>query len=126
MSAMAVKDSITAGESYFIVEIKRLKRILDRMGQGMVYCFIDEILRGTNTIERIAASSAVLRSLLGKQALCLAATHDIELTRILKDSFRMMHFSEQVERAWRPLRLSAEAGAQPHPKRDPAAGAASL
>ncbi|MBE5775697.1 MAG: hypothetical protein E7337_17560, partial [Clostridiales bacterium] len=57
MSSMAVRDDICRGESYFVAEIRSLKRILDAVGSGgMVFCFIDEILRGTNTVERIAAS----------------------------------------------------------------------
>lgn len=99
MSAMAVRDNIGAGESYFIVEIKSLKRILDQVDQRMVYCFIDEILRGTNTIERIAASSAVLERLARKDSLCMVATHDIELTRILAQDYEMLHFSEVVDDA---------------------------
>jgi DNA mismatch repair ATPase MutS len=63
----------------------------------MVYCFIDEILRGTNTIERIAASASVLESLVGKNTLCMAATHDIELTRILAEQYDNRHFSEIVD-----------------------------
>ena len=97
MSAMAVRDNLLAGESYFIVEIKSLKRILDAMDSGAVYCFIDEILRGTNTVERIAASSAVLESLSGRDSLCMAATHDIELTRLLADSYENHHFAETVD-----------------------------
>ncbi|HPA61254.1 MAG TPA: DNA mismatch repair protein MutS, partial [Clostridia bacterium] len=97
MSAMAVRDNLLAGESYFIVEIKSLKRILDAMDSGAVYCFIDEILRGTNTVERIAASSAVLESLSGRDSLCMAATHDIELTRLLADSYENRHFAETVD-----------------------------
>ncbi len=97
MRAMAVRDNILAGESYFIVEIKSLKRILDAMGDNMVYCFIDEILRGTNTIERISASSAVLRNMVGKEALCMVATHDIELTRMLADCYINHHFGETVD-----------------------------
>ena len=98
MSAMALRDSIMTGESYFVVEIKSLKRILDQAEQpGLVYCFIDEILRGTNTIERVAAASAVLASLARPSVLCLAATHDIELTRLLADCYDNRHFSETVD-----------------------------
>ncbi len=98
MSSMAVRDNIMDGESYFIVELKSLQRILDAAGQGtMIYCFVDEILRGTNTIERIAASAAVLRSLTGEELLCMTATHDIELTRMLADVYDNWHFSERVD-----------------------------
>lgn len=56
-SSLALKDNLESGESYYIVEIKALKRILDDQGPWPVLCFVDEVLRGTNTVERIAASN---------------------------------------------------------------------
>lgn len=96
MSSMALQDSISDGESYYIVEIKSLKRILDARGEVPVLCFIDEVLRGTNTLERIAASSQILKTLGGENSLCFAATHDIELTFILEKLFDNYHFEEQI------------------------------
>lgn len=97
-SSMALKDDLAGGESYYIVEIKALKRILDAAGSGRrpVLCFVDEVLRGTNTVERIAASTQILKSLSGKGILCFAATHDIELTELLKADFANYHFEEDV------------------------------
>ncbi len=114
-SSMALQDNIASNESYYIVEIKSLKRIVDAAapppaGQAVltgenetepwsrvpVLCFIDEVLRGTNTIERIAASSRILYALSAMNALCFAATHDIELTSILETSFANYHFQEEV------------------------------
>ena len=60
-------------------------------------CFIDEVLRGTNTLERIAASSRILASLSDENALCFAATHDIELTYILENCYSNYHFREKIE-----------------------------
>lgn len=97
-SSMALRDSILSNESYFIVEIKSLKRILDHAGKDYpILCFIDEVLRGTNTLERIAASSRILASLTEKNTLCFAATHDIELTYILENRYSNYHFKERVE-----------------------------
>ena len=101
MTSMALRDDIESGESYYIVEIKSLKRIIDAAGENSentapVLCFIDEVLRGTNTVERIAASTQILRGLGGSNALCLAATHDIELTQLLEDTFENYHFEEQI------------------------------
>ncbi len=97
-SSMALRDDIGSGESYYIVEIKALKRILDAAfaGTGPILCFVDEVLRGTNTIERIAASTQILKSLSDSNILCFAATHDIELTELLKDDFENYHFEEDV------------------------------
>lgn len=98
-SSMALKDDLGGGESYYIVEIKSLKRILDYAKQSdePVLCFVDEVLRGTNTVERIAASTQILKSLALKNVLCFAATHDIELTSLLENDYYNYHFEETVE-----------------------------
>ena len=97
MTSMALTDNLFGNESYYIVEIKSLKRILDATeGEIPVLCFVDEVLRGTNTVERIAASSRILHSIAGSNALMFAATHDIELTYMLENSFANYHFEEQI------------------------------
>lgn len=96
VSSMAVRDSITRGDSYFIAEIKSIKRIMDIAAERPCLCFVDEILRGTNTIERIAASAAVLMSLNLDNCLCVVASHDIELTKILQGIYQNRHFRETV------------------------------
>ena len=102
---MALTDSIRNGESYFVVEIKSLKRILDA-GDGTVpvLCCIDEVLRGTNTVERIAASARILKSLDRKDYITFAATHDIELTRLLNDEYANYHFEEEV--TWNDVKFN--------------------
>ena len=98
LSSMSLRDDIISGDSYYMVEIKALKRILDEIsGEGNpVLCFVDEVLRGTNTVERIAASAQILKSLAGGNCLCFAATHDIELTRLLREEYRNYHFEEEI------------------------------
>ena len=98
-SSMALRDDIFSNESYYIVEIKSLKRILDKAEeQGVpVLCFIDEVLRGTNTLERIASSSKILEYIADARAMCFAATHDLELAKILSGRFDNYHFEEKVE-----------------------------
>lgn len=96
ITSMAVRDNISEGESYFIKEIKSLKRILDKVKDDTCMCFVDEILKGTNTIERIAASTAVLSYLHDKDCLCMTASHDIELTQILKDKYDNYHLREEI------------------------------
>lgn len=96
-SSMALQDNLFNQESYYIVEIKSLKRILDMLEDKIpTLCFVDEVLRGTNTLERIAASSRILLSLAKGNAICFAATHDIELTHILENFFSNYHFQEEV------------------------------
>lgn len=98
ITSMAIKDNIVSGESYFIAEIKSLKRLLDSLNSDInLLIFIDEILKGTNTIERIAASASILKyTLKYNNASILVATHDLELTQILEGEYRNYHFKETV------------------------------
>lgn len=97
-SSMALADNLQGKESYYIVEIKSLKRILNhREDEIPVLCFVDEVLRGTNTVERIAASAQILKSLAAEQVLCFAATHDIELTHLLEKEYSNYHFQEEIK-----------------------------
>lgn len=97
VTSMAVADDLYAGDSYFVAELKSLRRLLTCAQNGTpCLCFIDEILKGTNTVERIAASAAVLRHLAACRCLCFVATHDWELTAMLADLYENRHFSEQV------------------------------
>lgn len=98
-SSMALTDDLSGGDSYFMVEIKAMKRIIEgSAGEGLpVLCFIDEVLRGTNTVERIAASAQILKSLAKQGVSCVAATHDIELTMLLENWYENYHFTETVE-----------------------------
>lgn len=98
-SSMSLRDDLQGGNSYYMMEIKALKRIMDELGKKdvPVLCFVDEVLRGTNTVERIAASAQILKSLSGEGCLCFAATHDIELTHLLEDEYNNCHFEEEIE-----------------------------
>ena len=97
---MALRDDIRTGESYFIVEIRSLKRILEAASDDSgipVLCCVDEVLRGTNTIERISASAQILLQLSSLPIQVFAATHDIELTGLLKEMYENYHFSETIK-----------------------------
>ena len=100
LTSMALTDNLSGGESYFIVEIRSLRRIMEASEDASsgipVLGVVDEVLRGTNTIERIAASAEILAELAKKPAVTLAATHDIELANILKGSYRNLHFEEEI------------------------------
>ena len=98
-SSMSLKDDLAARGSYYMVEIQSLKRIIDAAADDTgapVICFVDEVLRGTNTVERIAASSAILENMSRMKALTFAATHDIELTYLLDKDYANYHFREEM------------------------------
>ncbi len=102
LSSMSLKDDLISGQSYYMVEIRAIKRILDQVrlaGEegGCVLCFVDEVLRGTNTVERIAASTQIMKMLSAEHVICFAATHDVELTRLLEKEYDNYHFEERIE-----------------------------
>lgn len=95
MTCMSLRDDIMSGESYYYREAKYLKRMLDRIDAGIpVLCVIDEILKGTNTGERIAASKAILEYIGKTDSLVLVATHDRELTE--SGHYRKYHFENRI------------------------------
>lgn len=99
ISSMGVQDSVIDGDSYFIAELKSLYRLIEVVETNtFCYCFIDEILKGTNTIERIAASSSILSWLTKQNQLAFVATHDIELPQILGKDCANIHFEETVSK----------------------------
>ena len=90
-------EDLEAGKSYFFAEIEELQNFLQLSDEANTYVFfIDEIFRGTNTLERLAASTAVLKNLSSCNTV-FVTTHDIELQELLDGHFQMYHFSEQVE-----------------------------
>lgn len=98
-SSMSLRDSLEEKESYFMVEIKAIKRILDysdKHPENRLVCFVDEVLRGTNTVERIAAGCQILKSFCQENVLAFAASHDVELTRLLEKEYDNYHFEEEI------------------------------
>lgn len=96
-SSMSLKDSLLEGDSYYMAEIKSIRRILNAAdGEIPVLCTVDEVLRGTNTVERIAAACQIMKSLARPNVCFFAATHDYELTELLKDSLTNCHFTEEI------------------------------
>lgn len=97
ITSMAVRDDLTQGESYYIREIKYLNRIIVSLeSQRFIFCVIDEILKGTNSEERIKASFSILDYISKKNCMALVATHDKELTHLLNETFDNYHFEEQI------------------------------
>ena len=93
-SAIDISDSIMENLSYFMAESKAIGEMIEDGEEKII--LLDEIFRGTNTIDRIAAATATLKYL-ARNNHVVAATHDIELTILLKDLYKNMHFEEKIE-----------------------------
>lgn len=98
VSSIAPKDDINNGKSYYLAEAESILRIINALEKEVtVFCPIDEIFRGTNPVERISASSEILKYINSKNAICIVATHDRELTDMLKEEYEFYYFSENVD-----------------------------
>jgi hypothetical protein len=98
-SCIGRADDLIAGKSYYLVEVESVLALVRAGERAEPHLFIfDELFRGTNAVERIAAAEAVLDVLVGggKPHVVLAATHDGELVDLLRDSYIVCHFGDAV------------------------------
>lgn len=92
-------DSLVEGRSYYLAEVASVLALIRARDDGRQHLFLlDEIYRGTNTTERVAAARAVLAHLALGDDIVVVATHDVELIEMLEESYAPYHFREQIER----------------------------
>ncbi len=100
-SSMRIADNLAENTSTFYAELKKLKSIIDQVKQHeKVFILLDEILRGTNSLDRHTGSEALIRQLIREQAVAVIATHDIELATLeneYNNAISNYHFDVQVE-----------------------------
>lgn len=92
-----VTDDLSSASSYFFQEVSNVKHVLDQCGNTSQIVLLDELFKGTNTQERIVSAKAILSFLHHNNCLVFAATHDIELTRLLEEEYDLYYFSESVQ-----------------------------
>jgi DNA mismatch repair ATPase MutS len=99
LTDLRIRDDLSRKESYFLAEVRQVRRMVDAARAGRpILTLIDEPFRGTNSGERVAAASAVVRSLIAGSGLHLVATHDAALTALGDcDRAANYHFEEQFE-----------------------------
>jgi hypothetical protein len=79
-------DSLADNESYFFAELKRLKMIIDRLNSGeQLFVILDEILKGTNSVDKQKGSLALMKQLLSLGTYGIIATHDLLLGNLEKE-----------------------------------------
>ena len=93
-SSMRTTDSLQNNESYFFSELKRLKSLLDIVvSQKNVFFLLDEILKGTNSIDKTLGSKNVISRLVKLEGTGLIATHDLTLGE-LENEFKGLVFNK--------------------------------
>jgi DNA mismatch repair ATPase MutS len=97
-SAIRLSDDLMNDKSYYFEEVLTIKEMIDKSQRpGFNLFLLDEIFKGTNTIERLSAGKAVLSYLNTESNIVFVSTHDIELANMLMDTYELYHFSEQVD-----------------------------
>ena len=89
-------DSLTGGTSYYRAEVDATGALFGVADRRQRLILIDELFRGTNSIERIAGAQAVLAHLDRGDDIVVVATHDVELLQLLP-TYKSFHFREEVQ-----------------------------
>jgi hypothetical protein len=97
-TSMRNTDNLGESVSSFYAELSRIRTLLQRLEQGEpIFFLLDEILKGTNTQDRISGSEALVAQLLPSQGLGLISTHDIELAALGEKEARVQNYSFHSE-----------------------------
>jgi len=94
-TSMRTKDNLEEHVSSFYAELIRIKHLLEYIedDRTAVFFFLDEILKGTNSLDRHRGSQALLNQLSTTNATGLVSTHDLELGKMADGSKGFKNFS---------------------------------
>jgi len=99
-SYMRIKDSLNESTSTFKAELDRLQMLLRIVESNeKVFFLVDEMLRGTNSVDKYLGSKAVIERLISKKGVGMVATHDLQIAELEKkypDYLRNFYFDIQV------------------------------
>jgi len=94
---MRTTDSLLKDESYFFAELKRIKGVLERLEKGeRILVILDEMLKGTNSVDKLNGSKELIRKLLHLKAVALIATHDLKLSE-MEEEYPQLVFNKCFE-----------------------------
>ena len=97
-SSIRIDDSLLNSKSYYLQEVSVMGSLITQSESADQNLFVlDEVFKGTNTVERIATAKAVLTYLNKGNNIVIIATHDIELSEMLIADYDLYHFSELIE-----------------------------
>jgi len=100
-TGMRTTDSLKDHQSYFYAELQRLKTIMDELKSGKpMLILLDEILKGTNSNDKLQGSIALVKQLLQHKCLAVIATHDLALGNLETDYPNQVinyHFEPTIE-----------------------------
>lgn len=97
-TSMRIEDNIE-GISTFYGELLRIKEIVEANRKGKIMiALIDEIFKGTNSVDRIIGARETIKQLSSNNIFTLITTHDFELCDLAKEGlYANYHFEEYYE-----------------------------
>jgi DNA mismatch repair ATPase MutS len=98
-TSMRQNDALHKHYSYFFAEVKRLKAIFENLEQNNLFILLDEILKGTNSEDKLHGSLEVSKKILRKNINGIIATHDIEIAELTNtfDNAQSVYFQSKIE-----------------------------
>ncbi len=97
LTSISQTDDLTEGKSYYFAESERLFNMIKLSEREYpTLCIVDELLAGTNSLERVNASEEILKYMLKNNALIIVATHDLDLARRLYNNYQCYYFNDNV------------------------------
>lgn len=82
-TCMRINDDLEKNISSFYGEILKIKKIVKAADEGRsIFFLMDEIFKGTNSIDRHSGASILIKQLASKGSIGLVSTHDLELSEL--------------------------------------------
>ena len=98
ITSFRINDALLENKSRYFAEAERIAKIIKNVTNGKCLCFIDEILSGTNSKDRIYGSVEILKQLANTDgSLVLSATHDLEIANNLEGIYDLGYFDGRIE-----------------------------
>lgn len=85
LTSMRSSDSLADETSYFYAELKRLKYIVEELEKEDCFVILDEILKGTNSVDKAEGSKKFVARLVGNGSTGMVATHDLSLCTLAEE-----------------------------------------
>ncbi|HWC52710.1 MAG TPA: hypothetical protein VG676_03920, partial [Chitinophagaceae bacterium] len=97
-SSIRIDDNLMEAKSYFLEEVTIVSSLINEVSSpDQNIFFLDEVFKGTNTVERIASAKAILSYLNRHNNMVIVSTHDVELADMLRDEYDLYHFTETIQ-----------------------------
>ncbi len=97
ITSMRTTDSLTDNSSYFFAELTRLQFVIEHLKEGNYLVILDEILKGTNSVDKAEGSKKLIEKLVKMNVSGIIATHDLSLCEIADDLKEVKNFFFETE-----------------------------